>query len=205
MDGQVKVAVIYYSATGITYQMAQAASEAAGEAGADVRLRKVRELAPDEAIRSNSGWQAHRLETQDVMEAQPDDLAWADAVIFGSPTRYGMIAAQLKQFIDTTGPLWANGALANKVYSGFTSTATSHGGQEATLLSLFTVFYHWGGIVVTPGYTDPSQFVAGNPYGGSHTSNNGEIPPDHLALTATALTAKRAVQMSAALKRGLAG
>ncbi|MGB2566911.1 NAD(P)H:quinone oxidoreductase [Micromonospora citrea] len=204
MDGQVKVAVIYYSATGITYQMAQAASEAAGEAGAEVRLRKVRELAPDEAIRSNAGWQAHRLETQDVMEAEIDDLAWADVVILGSPTRYGMIAAQLKQFIDTTGPLWANGALANKVYSGFTSTATEHGGQESTLLSLFTIFYHWGGVVVTPGYTDPSQYVAGNPYGASHTSNNGEIAPDNVALGATALTAKRAVQMGAALKRGLA-
>lgn len=205
MDGQVKAAVIYYSATGITYQMAQAAVEAAGEAGAEVRLRKVRELAPDEAIRSNSGWQAHRLETQDVMEAQPDDLSWADVIIMGAPTRYGMIAAQLKQFIDTTGPLWAQGALANKVYTGFTSTATLHGGQEATLLSLYTVFYHWGGIVVTPGYTDPSQFVAGNPYGASHTSNNGENPPDHVALGATALTAKRAVQMGAALKKGLAG
>ncbi|OWV05247.1 NAD(P)H:quinone oxidoreductase, type IV [Micromonospora wenchangensis] len=205
MDGQVKVAVIYYSATGITYQMAQAAVEAAGEAGAEVRLRKVRELAPDEAIRSNAGWQAHRLETQDVMEAEIDDLAWADVVIFGSPTRYGMIAAQLKQFIDTTGPLWANGALADKVYSGFTSTATSHGGQESTLLSLFTIFYHWGGVVVTPGYTDPSQFVAGNPYGASHTSNNGEIAPDHVALAATALTAKRAVRIGAAVKRGLAG
>ncbi|MBM7078308.1 NAD(P)H:quinone oxidoreductase [Micromonospora humida] len=205
MDGQVKVAVIYYSATGITYQMAQAACEAAGEAGAEVRLRKVRELAPDEAIRSNAGWQAHRLETQDVMEAEIDDLAWADVVIFGSPTRYGMIAAQLKQFIDTTGPLWANGALADKVYSGFTSTATSHGGQEATLLSLFTVFYHWGGVVVTPGYTDPSQFVAGNPYGASHTSNNGEVAPDHVALAATALTAKRAVRIGTAVKRGLAG
>lgn len=205
MDGQVKVAVIYYSATGITYQMAQAAVEAAEEAGAEVRLRKVRELAPDEAIRSNSGWQAHRLETQDVMEAQPDDLSWADVIIMGSPTRYGMIAAQLKQFIDTTGPLWAAGALADKVYSGFTSTATSHGGQEATLLSLYTIFYHWGGIVVTPGYTDPSQFVAGNPYGASHTSNNGEVAPDQVALTATALTAKRATLMGAALKRGMAG
>lgn len=205
MDGQVKVAVIYYSATGITYQMAQSAVEAAGEAGAEVRLRKVRELAPDEAIRSNSGWQAHQLETQDVEEAQPDDLSWADVVIMGSPTRYGMVAAQLKQFIDTTGPLWAQGALADKVYTGFTSTATSHGGQEATLLSLYTVFYHWGGVVVTPGYTDPSQFVAGNPYGASHTSNNGEVAPDHVALAATALTAKRAVLMGAALKRGMAG
>jgi NAD(P)H dehydrogenase (quinone) len=203
MDGQIKVAVIYYSATGITYQMAQAASEAAGEAGADVRLRKVRELAPEEAVRSNSGWAAHHLETQEVMEAQLDDLSWADVVIFGSPTRYGMIAAQLKQFIDTTGPLWAQGTLANKIYSGFTSTATSHGGQESTLLSMFTIFYHWGGIVVTPGYTDASQFTAGNPYGASHTSNNGETAPDAIALGATALTAKRAVQIGAAFKKGM--
>ncbi|MBQ1026152.1 NAD(P)H:quinone oxidoreductase [Micromonospora sp. C95] len=205
MAAQVKVAVIYYSATGITYQMAQAACEAAGEAGAEVRLRKVRELAPDEAIRSNSGWHAHRMETQDVEEAQPDDLSWADVVIFGSPTRYGLVSAQLKQFIDTTGPLWAQGALADKVYSAFTSTATEHGGQESTLLSLFHVFYHWGGIVVAPGYTDPSQFTAGNPYGASHTSNNGETAPDHIALGATALTAKRAVRIGAALKQGLAG
>ncbi|MDZ5443948.1 NAD(P)H:quinone oxidoreductase [Micromonospora sp. 4G57] len=205
MDGRTKVAVIYYSATGITYQMAQSAVEAAGEAGAEVRLRKVRELAPDEAIRSNSGWQAHHLETQDVMEAQLDDLSWADVVIFGSPTRYGLVAAQLKQFIDTTGPLWAQGSLANKVYSAFCSTATSHGGQESTLLALFNVFYHWGGIVVAPGYTDPSQFVAGNPYGASHTSNNGETAPDDIALKATALTVRRAVQISTALKKGLAG
>ncbi|MFG1777607.1 NAD(P)H:quinone oxidoreductase [Micromonospora sp. NPDC049051] len=205
MAAQTKVAVIYYSATGITYQMAQAACEAAGEAGAEVRLRKVRELAPDEAIRSNSGWHAHHLETQDVPEAQLDDLSWADVVIFGTPTRYGVMAAQLKQFMDTTGPLWSQGALADKVYSAFCSTATSHGGQEATLLSMFHVFYHWGGVVVTPGYTDPSQFVAGNPYGASHTSNNGETAPDDIALGACALTAKRAVQIGAALKAGLGG
>ncbi|SCL70208.1 NAD(P)H dehydrogenase (quinone) [Micromonospora citrea] len=204
MAAQTKVAVIYYSATGITYQMAQAACEAAGEAGAEVRLRKVRELAPDEAIRSNSGWHAHHLQTQDVPEVQLDDLSWADVVIFGTPTRYGVMAAQLKQFIDTTGPLWSQGALANKVYSAFCTTATSHGGQEATLLSLFTVFYHWGGVVVTPGYTDASQFVAGNPYGASHTSNNGEIAPDDIALGATALTVRRAVQIGAALKAGMA-
>ncbi|MGK5741585.1 NAD(P)H:quinone oxidoreductase [Micromonospora sp. URMC 103] len=205
MADRTKVAVIYYSATGTTYQMAQAACEAAGDAGGDVRLRKVRELAPAEAIRSNSGWQAHHLETQDVPEAQLDDLSWADVVIFGTPTRYGVMAAQLKQFIDTTGPLWSQGALVNKVYSAFCTTGTSHGGQEATLLSLFNVFYHWGGIVVTPGYTDTSQFIAGNPYGASHTSNNGEIAPDDIALTATALTARRALEIGTAVKKGLAG
>ncbi|MER7415767.1 NAD(P)H:quinone oxidoreductase [Micromonospora peucetia] len=205
MAAQTKVAVIYYSATGITYQMAQAACESAGDAGAEVRLRKVHELAPDEAIRSNSGWHAHHMETQDVPEAELDDLSWADVVIFGTPTRYGVMAAQLKQFMDTTGPLWSQGMLVNKVYSAFCSTATSHGGQEATLLSMFNVFYHWGGVVVTPGYTDPSQFVAGNPYGASHTSNNGETAPDDIALGACALTARRAVLIGTALNAGLSG
>jgi NAD(P)H dehydrogenase (quinone) len=202
MDRQPHVAVIYYSATGVTHRMALAAAQAAEKTGAEVRLRKVRELAPDEAIRSNEGWAAHRLETQDVPEAELDDLDWADVVIFGTPTRYGVMAAQLKQFIDTTGPLWGRGALVNKVYAGFCSTATAHGGQEATLLSLFNVFYHWGGVVVTPGYVEPSQFVAGNPYGASHTSNNGEVPPDATALEATELTARRAVQIGTALLRG---
>ncbi|MEH1166550.1 NAD(P)H:quinone oxidoreductase [Micromonospora sp. CPCC 205539] len=205
MAAQVKVAVIYYSATGTTYQLAQAACEAAGDAGADVRLRKVRELAPDEAIKSNAGWHAHSLETQDVPEAMIDDLSWADVTILGAPTRFGMIAAQLKQFIDTTGPLWSQGTLVNKVYAAFTSSGTVHGGQETTLTSLFNVFYHWGGIVVAPGYTDTSQYIAGNPYGASHTSNNGEIPPDTVARGAAALTARRAVHIGAALKQGLAG
>ncbi|GAB3809644.1 NAD(P)H:quinone oxidoreductase [Micromonospora zhanjiangensis] len=203
MSGRTTAAVIYYSATGVTYQMARAAAEAAERAGAEVRLRKVHELAPEEAINSNAGWQAHRLETQDVPEATLDDLEWAEVVIFGTPTRYGVMAAQLKQFIDASGPLWARGALVNKVFAGFCSTATAHGGQEATLLSMFNVFYHWGGIVVTPAYTEPSQFVSGNPYGGSHTSNNGELPPDENALAATALTARRAVQIGGALRAGL--
>jgi NAD(P)H dehydrogenase (quinone) len=136
------------------------------------------------------------------MEAELDDMDWADVMIFGTPTRYGMMSAQLKQFIDSSGPLWSRGALANKVYTGFCSAATAHGGQEATLLSMFTVFYHWGGIVVTPGYTEPEQFVSGNPYGGSHTSNNGEVPPDETALRATALTARRAVEIGTALRVG---
>ncbi|HEX2772110.1 MAG TPA: NAD(P)H:quinone oxidoreductase [Micromonosporaceae bacterium] len=203
MNHATNAAVIYYSATGTTYQMAVEAAQSAEEAGAETRLRKVRELAPEEAIRSNSGWHAHRLETQDVPEAQLDDLDWANVVIFGTPTRYGVMAAQLKQFLDSSGPLWAQGKLVNKVFAGFCSTATAHGGQEATLLSMFNVFYHWGGIVVTPGYVDPSQFAAGNPYGASHTSNNGEVPPDATALTATRLTAQRAVEISRALKHGL--
>src|SRR4051794_17008089 len=144
----VNAAVIYYSATGNVYALAQAVATGAEKAGAEVRLRKVRELAPDEAIASNEGWKAHALETRAVAEAELDDLEWADVVIFGTPTRYGNMAAQLKQFIDTSGPFWAAGKLADKVYSGFVSTGTAHGGQESTLLALANTFYHWGGIIV---------------------------------------------------------
>ena len=171
----VKVAVIYYSATGNVYRLAQAVEEGAKEAGAEVRFKKVHELAPEEAVKSNQGWSDHALMTEDVPEAELDDLEWADAYIFGTPTRFGNVSAQLKQFIDTTGGLWFEGKLADKVVSGFTSASNPHGGQESTLLSLYNVFAHWGAILVTPGYTDPVLFEAGgNPYGASSTNEPSE-------------------------------
>ncbi|MBF5045327.1 NAD(P)H:quinone oxidoreductase [Aggregicoccus sp. 17bor-14] len=199
---KVKLAVIYYSATGVTYQQALAVEEGAKAAGAEVRLRKVKELAPDQAIQSNQGWSKHRTETQHVPEATNDDLTWADAIIFGTPTRYGLPSAQLKQFIDGTGGLWAKGALVNKVMSSFTSTATKHGGQETTLVALNNVFYHWGAIIVAPGYVDPIQFEAGNPYGASHVSANGTIPPDETAKKAARFQARRVVEVTAQLLAG---
>jgi NAD(P)H dehydrogenase (quinone) len=200
----VKVSVIYYSATGSVYQLAQSAVEAAEKAGAEVRLRKVHELAPEEAIASNEGWSQHRLETQDIAEATADDVLWADAVVFGTPTRYGNVTAQLKQFLDTLGPQWAQGQLANKVYTGFTSTGTAHGGHETTLLALYNSIHHFGGLIVSPGYTDPVKFQDGNPYGASHTSANGANPPGDLELSAVAYSVKRATEIAAQLKRGAA-
>jgi NAD(P)H dehydrogenase (quinone) len=169
-----------------------------------VRLRKVRELAPEEAIQSNEGWAAHVKQTQDVAEAGLEDLEWADVVLLGTPTRFGLPTAQLKQFIDTTGPLWGAGKLADKVYASFTSTGTAHGGQESTLLALNNTFYHWGGIIVPPGYTDPIQFQAGNPYGASHISANGDNPPGDTDLAAASYLAQRAVRIATALKAGFA-
>jgi NAD(P)H dehydrogenase (quinone) len=198
----VKLAVIYYSSTGTTYRLARAVEEGAKEAGAEVRFRKVRELAPEEAIKSNEGWAAHSLETQDVEVATNDDLKWADAIILGTPTRYGLPTAQLKQFIDGTGGLWASGALVNKVCSSFTSAGTSHGGQETTLVNLNTTFYHWGAIIVAPGYADPVQFQSGNPYGTSFTSNNGALKPDETALAAARFQGRRVAQIAAQLVAG---
>lgn len=204
MADQVKTAVIYYSATGSVHKLAQAVVEGAEKAGSEVRLRKVHELAPQEAINTNEGWSAHALETQNVPEATNDDLLWADVVIFGTPTRYGNVTAQLKQFLDGTGPLWGQGLLADKIYSGFTSTATAHGGQESTLLALYTTIHHFGGIVVSPGYTDPIQFAAGNPYGASHISNNGTVPPGETDLAAATYLATRAVKVATEFKAGRA-
>jgi NAD(P)H dehydrogenase (quinone) len=195
----VNVAVIYYSATGNVHQLAQDVAEGAQKAGAtDVRLLRVPETAPDEAIKSNEDWKDHVARTQDVPRASNDDLEWADAIIFGTPTRYGNVTAQLKQFIDSTGPLWQQGALVDKVVSGFTSTQTRHGGQESTLLTLYNSMYHWGSIIVPLGYTDPIQFEAGNPYGLSHVSGDGE--PDDQERQVAYLLAERVVNVARSLK-----
>lgn len=200
----VNVAIIYYSATGSVYALARAAAESAEKARAEVRLRRVRELAPKEVIQSNEDWAAHSLETENIAEAHNDDLLWADVILLGSPTRYGLPTAQLKQFLDQTGTLWGAGELINKVTSSFTSTATAHGGQETTLLAINNTFYHWGSIIVAPGYADPIQFQSGNPYGTSHISNNGATPPGEIELSAVSFQVRRAVEVAAALKIGLA-
>ncbi len=181
-----RVAVIYYSSTGHVHQLAVAVAEGAEEAGAEVRLRRVPELAPEEVIRSQDAWHEHYVKTlETVEEAALDDLEWADGYAFGTPTRYGTPAAQLKQFLDTTGPLWAAGKLADKPATSFTSSQNVHGGQESTLLALNNVFYHWGAVIVAPGYTDPLLFSSGgNPYGTSYISGQdiaSELPAETLA------------------------
>jgi NAD(P)H dehydrogenase (quinone) len=196
----VNAAIVYYSATGTVHALAQAAAEGAEKAGAQVRLRRIAESAPPQAIDANPAWGRHLRDTAGLTEASLDDLAWADVVLFGTPTRFGNVSAQLKAFIDSTGPLWAQGGLAGKVYSAFTASNTAHGGQESTLLALGNVFYHWGGIIVPPGYTDPIQFRSGNPYGTSHVAGDG--PPGDIALQAARHQALRAVETAASLKAG---
>ena len=164
-----RVAVIYYSSTGNVHRLAEAIAAGAEEAGAQVRLRRVPELAPDEAIDANPAWRQHLDAVRHVPTATLDDLSWADAYALGSPTRFGNIASQLKQFIDTTGGLWQQGVLAGKPATGFTSAFNRHGGNESTTLALYNTFHHWGSIIVPPGYTDPVVYPAGgNPYGIAH-------------------------------------
>jgi NAD(P)H dehydrogenase (quinone) len=165
---KIKTAIIYYSSTGTNYQLAQWAAEGATEAGSKTRIRKVVELAPENAIATNPLSKKHSTETQNIPVASLLDLEWTDAFIFSMPTRYGNVPAQMKQFLDSTGPLWAQGKLTNKVVSAMTSAMNTHGGQEATILSLYTTMFHWGAIVVAPGYTDPILYsTGGNPYGTS--------------------------------------
>jgi len=169
------IAVIYYSATGNVHALAVALAEGADRAGARVRLRRVAELAPQQAIDSNPAWRAHADATADIPEATLDDLRWGDAYAFGTPTRYGNLSSQLKQFLDTTAPLWAAGELADKAVTGFTSAINAHGGNESTLLALYNTMHHWGAITVPPGYTDATVSAAGgNPYGTASAGSPGE-------------------------------
>ncbi|MFE6888544.1 NAD(P)H:quinone oxidoreductase [Streptomyces sp. NPDC057694] len=177
---QARVAVVYYSATGNVHALAEAVAEGARSRNAEVRLRRVPELAPDSAIDANPAWRAHVDATKEsVAEATLEDLEWATAYAFGTPTRFGTPTAQLKQFIDTTGGLWNAGVFHNKPATSFTSAMNRHGGQESTILALNNVFYHWGCVIVPPGYTDPLIFNAGgNPYGVSWPSGGGEGPDE---------------------------
>lgn len=193
----VKVAVVYYSATGTVHALAQAVAEGAASTGAEVRLRRVAELAPDSAIDQNPLWRRHVDATTSIAEAALEDLAWADAFAFGTPTRFGTPAAQLKQFIDQAGGLWREGRLADKPATAFTSAFNRHGGSEATILSLANVFYHWGALIVPPGFTDPVVHAAGgNPYGTSFVTGPAGEGPDAAALEAARYQGRRLAEFT---------
>ncbi|MUP47475.1 NAD(P)H:quinone oxidoreductase [Gramella sp. BOM4] len=197
---KIKLAVIYYSATGTNYQMAKWATEAARESGDyEVKMLRVEETAPSEAIAQNEEWKKHYESTKDVPTASVDDLDWADAFIFSIPTRYGNMPNQFKALVDSTGGLWFNGKLVNKVVSGMTSAQNPHGGQETTLLSLYKTMFHWGAIVVPPSYTDQSIFDAGgNPYGVS--VSKGQL--NEKVQKAIQHQVKRTLQVAGWVKKG---
>nr|WP_237439671.1 NAD(P)H:quinone oxidoreductase [Amycolatopsis rubida] len=194
--------VVYYSATGNTAALAGALAEGAGEAGAEVRVRTVAETAPPEAIASNRRWQGWVDSGPHHETATLADLEWADGLALGSPTRFGGPAAQLKSFVDTTGGLWAQGKLAGKVATSFTSASTAHGGLEATVLAINNIFYHWGAIVLPLGYADPHLLESGNPYGGSFVSR-ASAAPDDTALQALRIQGRRLATITTHVATGL--
>lgn len=196
----IKFAIVYYSSTGTNHKLAKMAEEAAKGNGAEVKVMKVQELAPETAINGNPQWKAHVENTKDVPVVTLDDLQWADAVLFSVPTRFGNVPAQMKQFLDTTGGLWFQDKLINKVVSAMSSAQNDHGGQEATILSLYTTMYHWGAIIAAPGYTDPVLFTTGgNPYGTSVTVDQDGNMTENVQ-PAVAHQVKRMLEIAAKLK-----
>jgi NAD(P)H dehydrogenase (quinone) len=164
-----KIKVIFYSMYGHVYQMAEAVAAGARDAGAKLSVLQVPELVPDEIL-EQSGAHAARAVFAHVPVATPAQLVEADAIIFGTPTRFGNMAAQMRNFLDQTGGLWASGALIGKVGSVFASTASQHGGQEMTLVSFQTTLLHHGMIVVGIPYSEQrlvnmAEISGGTPYG----------------------------------------
>ena len=177
-----KVLVLFYSTYGHMYQMAQAAAEGARAAGAEVTIKRVPELLSDDVLTAMGALEAQK-QFADVPVAEANDLAQADAVIFGIPTRFGNMVGQMRMFLDSTGPLWQSGALVGKVGSVMTSTATQHGGQETTIVSSqFTLLHHGMVIVGLPyafqGQMKSDEITGGSPYGASTiTGGDGSRMP----------------------------
>ncbi|MEV4616854.1 NAD(P)H-dependent oxidoreductase [Kitasatospora sp. NPDC049258] len=199
------VAVIYYSSTGNVHRLARAAAEAAEQAGAEVRLRRIPQPAEETFVPGTEEAAADlRAASDGIPEATLDDLDWADGILIGSPVRFGLPAPAVIRFIDTTAPLSIPGGLANKAVSAFTSGSAPHGGHETTILALHNAFCHWGSLIVANGSTDPVLFQPnnGNPYGSSAVSRNkpGQVHEENLA--AIAYQARRVTDV-AGLVRGL--
>ncbi|PKV95504.1 MULTISPECIES: flavodoxin family protein [Amycolatopsis] len=198
----VKLSIIYYSRTGTVRSMAEHLYKAAEDQGAEARLRPVTEAASGGWLESNESFRPQEDRTPGGHHAATAaDITWADVVLFGTPTRFGNVAGQFKQFLDTLGPQWAAGELADKVYAGFVATQTPHGGQESTLLALYNSIHHFGGVVVSPGYTDSVKFADGNPYGVGHvTGPDNDNPLGSTETDALDHLVSRAISVAARLK-----
>lgn len=197
----VNILVAYYSTYGHTYQLAQAEAEGARESGgAEVKLVRMPELIPEEIIQQNPGMLQGREQQRDVPFAQLSDLEWAHGVAFGSPTRFGNMAAQMKNFFDQAGPLWATGALEGKAATCFTSTATIHGGQESTLFTMWLPLVHLGMVVFGVPYSASEISTTdrgGGPYGASTlTGPQGNLQPNDTELTIARIQGKRLAEIT---------
>ena len=203
-----RIQVVYYSMYGHLHRMAEAIAQGAREVpGAEVKLRQVQETIAD-AVLEKSGARAARAAFAQVPVASVEGLVEADAIIFGTPTRFGMMAAQMRSFLDQTGGLWAKGALIGKVGSVFTASATQHGGQESTLLSFHTTLLHHGMVVVGVPYSEPRQMTideitGGSPYGSSTiTGGDGARLPSENELAIARFQGRHVAETAARLKIG---
>lgn len=197
-----RILVLYYSSYGHIARMAQAVAAGAREAGADVVIKRVPELVPEEVAR-NAGYKLD----QTAPIARPGELADYDAIIIGTPTRFGNMASQMKNFLDQTGRLWAEDKLVGKVGSVFTSTGSQHGGQESTILATHVVLLHLGMTIVGLPYTFKGQMrmdeiTGGSPYGASTLAGEGERQPSNTELDGARFQGRHVAETTAALVRG---
>jgi NAD(P)H:quinone oxidoreductase type IV len=202
-----KVQIIFYSMYGHVYQLAQAVAEGAREVpDTQVSLYQVQELVPEEAL-EKSGAKAAREAFADIPIAEPAQLPEADAIIFGTPTRFGNMCAQMRNFLDQTGQLWAKGALAGKVGSVFTSSNTQHGGQETTITSFHSTLLHQGMIIVGVPYTvkellNMKEITGGSPYGAATLAgNDGSRQPTENELAIARFQGKHVAEIAQKLCR----
>ena len=193
-----KITVLFYSTYGTNHGVALEAARAAEEAGAEVRLRRCPETAPRDVVEGQDAWREQFQKMQDIAEATPDDMEWANGYFISVPTRFGVPASQFRAFVDMLGPLWQTGALANKAVTATTSAQNPHGGQETTIQSIYVTAMHWGSIIVPPGYADPIKFEdGGNPYGYSCVPG----PLDETGKKSVAFQARRLVEYAEKLTR----
>ena len=197
-----KVLVVYYSMYGHIHQMAEAIADGAREiAGAEVQLRRVPETLPLEVLEKMGAVEAQKAFSH-IPVCTVDELPEADAILFGTPTRFGNMCGQMRQFLDATGQLWAKGDLVGKVGSVFASSATQHGGQESTILSFHTTLLHHGFIVVGLPYTFQGQMrideiTGGSPYGASTIAGGkGERMPSENELNAARFQGKHVANIA---------
>jgi NAD(P)H:quinone oxidoreductase type IV len=197
-----KIQIIFYSMYGHIHKMAVAVAEGAREVeGAEVTLYQVAELVPEAAL-ERTGAKAARHVFDHIPEAVPDQMAEADAIIFGTPTRFGNMCAQMRNFLDRTGQLWMRGGLVGKVGSVFTSTATQHGGQETTITSFHSTLLHHGMIIVGVPYTEErllnmTEISGGSPYGASTLAgSDGSRQPTENELAIARFQGRRVAQIA---------
>jgi NAD(P)H dehydrogenase (quinone) len=193
-----KILIPFYSRTGTIEALAKAVAEGAAAEGAEVRLRRARELVGPDVIASVPGWkQSAEAMNQRYAAPTADDAVWADGVIFGTPTRFGNVAAELKAYIDSLGGLWAQGKLNGKAGSAFAGSAQQHGGNESTVISLWNPLAHLGFIIVPTGYADGVMFAgAGSPYGASVISGHPPAGPTEAELAVARFQGKRVAQVA---------
>ncbi|MCP1610943.1 NAD(P)H dehydrogenase (quinone) [Azospirillum lipoferum] len=192
-----KILIVFYSRNGSTAALAEAVAEGARALGAEVRLRRAREMVGPEVMAMAQGWAENAAAMNETYGAPTaDDAVWADAIIFGTPTRFGGVASELKAYIDGLGGVWFQGKLNGKLGGVFGSTSSKHGGNESTLLSIYTVMAHLGLIIVPLGYSHPALFKAGTPYGATFISQGDTKKPGDEDLAVARYQGERIAQLA---------